>query len=200
MCDESGRGCDAVPPRDRVRWQTRGIPLGHRSKEGITRQGDGKMKFKIVPISKDYVNRLRASGRDDFGNKITEQVAGGFGPCRLSLKPFRPSIDRRILLGHSPFKMANAFNQPVPIFVNSADVDEYSDVNRFPPEIKADKQNFPLSLIGYNASQQMVFSELVGDQDVDEMIERIFEEESDVEYLHARNSEACCFICKIERV
>jgi hypothetical protein len=40
-------------------------------------------------------------------------------------------------------------------------------VHRFPPEIKADKQNFPLSLIGYNASQQMVFSELVGDHDVD---------------------------------
>jgi len=106
----------------------------------------------------------------------------------------------RILLSHSPFEMANAFNQPGPIFVNSADVEEYADVHRFPPEIKADKQNFPLSLIGYNASQQMVFSELVGDQDVDEMIERIFDEEPEVEYLHARNAQACCFICKIERV
>ncbi|WP_264551068.1 DUF1203 domain-containing protein [Flavobacterium sp. N2038] len=28
----------------------------------------------------------------------------------------------------------------------------------------------------------------------------IFETKSDVEYLHARNSEASCFICKIERV
>src|SRR5262245_33363081 len=158
------------------------------------------MKFKVVPISKDHVDRLRAAGLDDFGNKITEQIAGGYGPCRVSLKPFQPGIDRRILLGHSPFDIANAFNQPGPIFVNSADVAEYADVHRFPPEIKADKQNFPLSLIGYNASQQMVFSELVGDQDVDEMIERIFEEESDVEYLHARNSEACCFIRKIERV
>ena len=158
------------------------------------------MKFKIVPISKDYINRLREEGRDDFGNEITEQIAGGYGPCRLSLKPFRPGVDRRVLLGHSPFAIANAFNQPGPVFVNSADVDEYADVHRFPPEIKADKQNFPLSLIGYNAAQQMMFSELVGDQDVDEMIERIFDEETEVEYLHARNSQACCFICKVERV
>jgi hypothetical protein len=45
----------------------------------------------------------------------------------------------------------------------------------------------------------MVFAELVGDRDVDEMIERIFSERDDVEFLHARNAEAGCFICKIER-
>jgi hypothetical protein len=157
------------------------------------------MSFKIVPISKDYITRLRASGRDEFGNEIVEQIAGGYGPCRLSLRPFRPGVDRRILLGHSPFTIPNAFNQPGPIFVNLADVDEYADIHRFPPEIKKDKENFPLTLIGYNVSQQMVFSELVGDQDVDEMIDRIFVVETEVEYLHARNAQAGCFICKIER-
>ena len=158
------------------------------------------MNFKIVPISKGHIERLRAVGRDHFGNEIVEQIAGGYGPCRVSLKPFRPGVDRRILLGHSPFQIANAFDQPGPIFVNSADVDEYADIHRFPPEIKADKKNFPLTLIGYNTSQQMVFSELVGDQDVDEMIVRIFDDEPDVVYLHARNAEAGCFICRIERL
>ncbi|MFL6467583.1 MAG: DUF1203 domain-containing protein [Pyrinomonadaceae bacterium] len=157
------------------------------------------MSFKIVPISKDYISRLRAQGRDDFGNEIVEQIAGGFGPCRLSLKPFRPGVDRRILLSHSPFTVANAFNQPGPIFVNSAETEEYSDTERFPSEIKADKENFPLTLIGYNREQQMVFSELVGTRDVDEMINRIFTMEPGVEYLHARNAQAGCFICKIER-
>jgi hypothetical protein len=46
----------------------------------------------------------------------------------------------------------------------------------------------------------MVFSELVGDQDVDEMIARVFDQEPEVEFLHARNAEAGCFICKIERL
>ena len=70
----------------------------------------------------------------------------------------------------------------------------------FPKEIKADKENFPLSLIGYSKEQKMIFTKLVGDHDIDLLIAEIFETKSDVEYLHARNSEACCFICKIERV
>lgn len=157
------------------------------------------MKFRIVPLSKDYVSRVRATGRDDFGNQVEEQIAGGFGPCRLSLKPFVPGVDRRLLISHSPFGIANAFNQPGPVFFNSSDVDEYRDVHRFPPEIKADRVNFPLTLIGYSVDQRMVFAELVGDRDVDEMISRVFDERPDIQYLHARNAEAGCFICKIER-
>jgi hypothetical protein len=159
------------------------------------------MSFRIVPLSKEYAARIRAAGRDDFGNETIEQVAAGYGPCRVSLKPFVPGIDRRVLASHSPFAVANAFNQPGPIFFNaSPDIDEYRDVHRFPPEIKADPENFPLTLIGYSTDQRMVFAELVGDRDVDEMIEQVFNERSDIDFLHARNAEAGCFICKVERV
>ena len=159
------------------------------------------MTFKIVPLSKEYALKLRAAGRDNLGNEIEEQIAGGYGPCRVSLKPFAPGVDRRILIGHSPFEKTNAFNQPGPIFFNaSLDVDEYTDVHRFPPEIKADPVNFPLTLIGYSDDQRMVFAELVAGRDVDEMIERVFDERPDIEILHARNAEAGCFICKIVRV
>ena len=157
------------------------------------------MNFRIVPLSKAYVDRIRAAGKDEFGNELEEQLAGGYGPCRLSLRPFVPGVDRRILIGHSPFEVANAFNQPGPIFFDAADVDEYRDVDRFPPEIKADPVNFPLTLIGYSSDQRMVFTQLVGDRDVDEMIEQVFADRPDIAYLHARNAEAGCFICKIER-
>ena len=158
------------------------------------------MNFRIVPLQKEFVSRVLADGRDNFGNELVEQVAAGYGPCRLSLKPFVPGVDRRVLISHSPFTMANAFNQPGPVFFNSAnDVEEYADINRFPPEIKSDKVNFPLTLIGYNNEQRMVFAELVGDKDIDEMIEGVFQAREDIEYLHARNAEAGCFICKIQR-
>ena len=159
-----------------------------------------EMSFRIVPLSREYAARIRAEGHDDFGNEIIEKLATGYGPCRVSLRPFVPGIDRRILASHSPFEVANPFNQSGPVFFNAADVDEYRDVSRFPAEIKADPTNFPLTLIGYNADQHMVFAELVGGRDVDEMIERVFDERSEIEYLHARNAEAGCFICKIERV
>ncbi|WP_374950198.1 DUF1203 domain-containing protein [Mucilaginibacter sp.] len=156
--------------------------------------------FKIIPLSKAYVNSLKAAMADDFGNTITEHIATGKGPCRLTLRPFNIGVDSRLLLKHSPFAIGNAFDQPGPIFVNSSDVEEYSDIYRFPPEIETDKVGFPLSLIGYDDEQMMIFTQLVGNDDVDELIARIFANDQRIAYLHARNAEACCYICKIERL
>lgn len=157
-------------------------------------------QFKIVPLSRTYAAHLRNTGVDGFGNNIIHQTATGKGPCKVSLKPFKPGVDKRLLLSHSPFAINNAFNQPGPIFIHAEDVEEYTDMYRFPPEIKADKEHFPLTLIGYNTQQMMVYTEMVGDKDVDELIVEIFNTRPQVAYLHARSAEACCYICTIERV
>ena len=157
-------------------------------------------QFKIVPLSREYAQRIRGAGKDAFGHALIEEVATGAGPCRVSLKPFIPGKDSRILLSYSPFTIDNAFNQPGPVFISKEEVEPYSDIYHFPAEIKADKINFPLSLIGYTKDQKMIFTKLVGDEDVDLLIPDIFEEHKDVEYLHARNAEACCYICRIERI
>jgi hypothetical protein len=156
-------------------------------------------KFKIVPLTKEYAATIRNRGKDDFGNQVIEQVARGKGPCRVSLKPFKVGKDIRILLSHSPFAEQNIFNQPGPVFISKEEVEAYSDVHRFPPEIKNNKDSFPLSLIGYSRKQNMILTRLVGDDDVELLIEKIFDEYPKVEYLHVRNSEACCYICKVER-
>ena len=157
-------------------------------------------KFRIVPLAKEYAEKIRNVRQDDFGHEVIEQAATGRGPCRVSLKPFKPGKDKRLLFSHSPFAIDNAFNQPGPVFIFSDEVEEYKDIYRFPPEIKADKEHFHLTLIGYSADQKMVFTKLVGDKDVDKLIEEIFNKHYEVEYLHVRSAEACCYICKIERV
>ena len=157
-------------------------------------------RFRIIPLSVEYADKIRETNKDDFGHEVIEQVSTGYGPCRVSLRPFAPGKDIRLLFSHSPFTIDNAFNQPGPVFINKKKVEAYKDIYRFPPEIKADKINFPLSLIGYSNKQKMVYAKLIGDEDVDLLIAKIFEEQPKVEYLHARNAEACCFICKIERV
>jgi len=157
-------------------------------------------QFKIVPLSREYANKIKENNKDDFGHEVIKQIATGKGPCRVSLKPFKVGEDVRLLISHSPFTIDNALNQPGPIFIHKNDVEAYSDIHRFPPEIKANKKSFPLTLIGYTKEQMMILTQLVSDDDVDLLIPKIFEERPDIEYLHARNAEACCFICKIERV
>lgn len=156
--------------------------------------------FKIVPLTLEYANKIKRTQKDEFGHDVSTQTAKGLGPCRVSLKPFEVGVDERLLCSHSPFEIDNAFNQPGPIFINTKDVEPYSDIYNFPKEIKADKINFPLSLIGYSKDQRMIFTKLVGDADVDDLIEETFNKNPKIEYLHARNAEACCFICKIERI
>lgn len=136
---------------------------------------------------------------DSFDNPVTEQLATGLGPCRVSLKPFNKGVDTRLLSKHSPFDMKNAYDQPGPVFIQKEDVEEHQDIFNFPPEIKANKKSFPLTLIGYDDRQMMVLTEIVGDRDIDDLIGSIFERRGEVKYLHARNAQACCFICKIER-
>src|SRR3954451_14026474 len=116
-------------------------------------------QFTIVPLSKEYAGKIIERRKDDYGHNVIESIATGRGPCRVSLKPFIPGKDKRLLLSHSPFEIDNAFNQPGPVFISSEAVEPYADVHRFSPEIKANRQSFPLSLIGYSEQQQMVFTQ-----------------------------------------
>src|SRR5574339_358286 len=104
-------------------------------------------QFKIIPLSREYADKIKDNNKDDFGDPVIEQLAAGKGPCRVSLKPFVVGRDVRLLLSHSPFEVDNVFNQPGPVFIHKKDVEPYSDIYRFPPEIKADKESFPLTLI-----------------------------------------------------
>ena len=69
-------------------------------------------QFKIVPLSREYANKIKENNKDDFGHEVIEQIATGKGPCRVSLKPFTVGQDVRLLISHSPFAVDNAFNQP----------------------------------------------------------------------------------------
>lgn len=37
-------------------------------------------QFTVIPISKEYVERLKPNNKDDFGNPLIEQTATSYGP------------------------------------------------------------------------------------------------------------------------
>jgi Protein of unknown function (DUF1203) len=156
--------------------------------------------FKVIPLSAETANNIRKSKKDAYGNDTVVQTANGKGPCRQSLQPFIPGKDKRILFSYSPFDKPGLFAETGPVFIAETEAEPYKDIYSFPAAIKADKINFPLSLIGYNSNDCMLYSKLVGDEDVEVLIEQIFNRYTEINYLHVRNAAACCFICKIERL
>ncbi|WP_367111232.1 DUF1203 domain-containing protein [uncultured Psychrobacter sp.] len=163
---------------------------------------DALPSFKVVPLSLEIVKAIKSNGQDDFGHEVIEMLATGKGPCRLSLQPFKVGEETRLLFKHSPFDIDNVFNQPGPVFVSKADIEPYVDIYRFPPAIIAE-EDIPITLIGYSEAQMMVYTQRLSHeekQNIDAVIAQVFKENADVAFLHARNSEACCYICKIESV
>lgn len=156
--------------------------------------------FRIVPLSKEYAANIRRTGKDAFEHDVVEQVATGRGPCRVSLRSFVPGKDKRLLFTHTPFEKDNVYNQPGPVFISAEETEPYTDIYHFPEEIKNDKEHYQITLIGYDVNQMMVYTRLVKEEDIDELIERIFNKHHEVHYLHARNATAGCFICKVERI
>lgn len=154
-------------------------------------------QFTVVPIPKEYVERLKTNNQDEFGNPIIEQISSGYGPCRVSLKPLQIGIDRRLIFMYSPFKYR--VNPIGPVIVCKSELVPYNDIHRFPPELKADRTKFPLYFIGYTEREKVVYIKLVGEQDIEDLIEQIFHELPYVSFLHVRNANTKCFICKIER-
>ncbi len=156
-------------------------------------------RFRVIPLSTAVAERIRTTRQDDFDNKVLEQVATGYGPCRVSLTTFRPGHDRRLLFSYSPFAEEGLYSERGPLFIHAEAVEPYQDIHRFPPEIKCDPVHFPLSLLGYSADHRMNFARLVGQNDVDEFLVEVLNQHYEVAYLHVRNAEACCYICTIER-
>ena len=155
--------------------------------------------FRIVPLSKDAALRIQQARQDSYGNAVLEQTATGYGPCRLTLTAFKPGVDQRLLFAYSPFNAEGLYAEKGPVFISATKTEPYADLHRFPPQIKADPVNFPLSLLGYSADNQMVFTKLVGVDDIDDLLSETLNNHPEIVYLHVRNSEACCYICAVER-
>ena len=156
-------------------------------------------KFKIIPIEEKVAEAIRHGETDEFGNTLPTVITNGTGPCRFCLQPFTPGKDERILFSYQPNKAHNPYTERGPVYIHAHACKPYDNVHEFPSAMKNDRKNFPLTIRCYDDEDRMTRAVLVGDKDVDEVINKLFENPA-IKTLHARNAEYGCFIAKIERV
>jgi len=150
--------------------------------------------FKITPLPTSFVERVRATGRDDFGREVKATIANGGEPVRDELRRVAPG-ERIILCGYQAVALQSVFAEVGPIYICAE--------TRNPAPLAADELpsgyfNRTFALRAYNTPDEIIDSTLVEPDDAHSQIKRLLAR-PDVSHLHARFAGHGCFACRIDR-
>lgn len=152
------------------------------------------VSFRVVGIPDDLSRQARATLESpQYGHPAQIAVATGYGPCRSCLATFEKGKDERILFTYDPFAGLDPYPSPGPIFIHREECPAW-DAGDFPQQLR----DLPLTFEGYGAERWIVARERPADGDVEAAIERLFAN-PEVRYIHVRNTEAGCYIARVER-
>lgn len=151
--------------------------------------------YRTIAISDEIARAVRVHRQSpQYGHPAHLDVAQGYGPCRLCLRPFEEGAERRILFTYDPFEGLEPLPLPGPIYVHEQACVRYPEERGFPDELRF----IPLTLNGYSRGRRLHAQEYVSDGNVEPLIERLLGR-PDIDYIHVRNTEAGCYIMRIER-
>ena len=154
------------------------------------------MPFRTIPIPATLAESARSDRRSpQYGHPAHVERATGYGPCRLCLETFRVGDDERLLFTYNPFESLDAYPSPGPIFVHAAGCTPFDRPEGFPESLRA----LPLTLEAYAPGRWLVARERVEGGDVEGAATRLFAHAA-VAYVHVRNTEAGCYIARLERI
>jgi hypothetical protein len=156
-----------------------------------------QFNYRVTPIDERLAREVRTTLRaPDYEHPAhVEEIATGYGPCRLCLEKFTVGADARILFTYDPFRGVEPFPLPSPIYIHERESTPYDETSGFPPG----QADLPLTFNAYGPGREVVTQERVRSQDaVRPTIERLLGRPS-VKYVHVRNTEAGCFICSVTR-
>ena len=151
--------------------------------------------FRVLPIAPAITEEVRNTLKSpQYGHPAHVELAAGYGPCRACLKQFRAGEEDRILFTYNPFENLDSYPSPGPVFIHAKSCPGYSEPDQFPEELKA----LPLTLEAYGENRWIIARERPSADEIESSVERLLQT-SGVHYIHVRNTEAGCFIARIER-
>jgi hypothetical protein len=153
--------------------------------------------FKVVPLDEEINQHVRTTLTDPiYGHPVQVTIAqeGDYGPCRSCLRT-TASGERRILFVYNPFAPKEQTSDFAgPIYIHDQPCQNYTTSFAFPEPIR----DLPIVFKGYDAGNHFVADELSDGQSAEQAIEELLKR-PEVTFIHVRNTEARCFIMRIER-
>jgi Protein of unknown function (DUF1203) len=152
--------------------------------------------YRVIAIPVEVASKVRETlVSPQYGHPASVSVAKSYGPCRFCLRTFQIGSDSRILFTYNPFEGLDSYPAPGPIFVHHDSCEAFATEQAFPETLR----NLPLTFEGYGDDRWIVARERASGQEIEPAIERVLAHPM-VRYVHIRNTEAGCFIARIERV
>lgn len=151
-------------------------------------------RFAVTALPEEAAAYVREHGRDPiWGHAAMTELATGFGPCRHCLRTFREGEEMRTLFTWDSYDGVAEFPQPGPVYIH-ADACDRHEGEGFPPELRALHLTFEAVAQG----PRVVALERTQGGDVEDTIARLLEL-PEVDFLNVRNTEAGCFVARVER-
>ena len=152
------------------------------------------MSYRVVSINAEIARSVRDSLKSpQYGHPAFADVAKGYGPCRVCLKTFVKGAEERILFTYNAFENLSNLPAPGPVYIHKEECAAFGAAG-FPPQLI----ELPLLFEGYASESELVRREAVEKDNIENQIAEIFTLK-DVAYINIRNSEAGCFVARIER-
>jgi hypothetical protein len=150
-------------------------------------------RFAVRALPQEVADFVRGQGRDPiWGHPTVTEPATGFGPCRRCLRRFREGEMRTLFTWDSYHGVAE-FPQPGPVYIHADGCERHED-DGFPPELLA----LELTFEAVAAGPRVVALERTAGEEIEDVIARLLEL-PEVDFLNVRNTEAGCFVARIER-
>jgi len=153
--------------------------------------------FQLVALPFDQFSSLFSKGDDELqtigARRMVVDGKPGF-PCRVSLADAEVG-ETVLLLPFTHHNVSSPYRASGPIFVRSG----ARTANPAAGEIPVMFRHRQLSVRAYDKAAMMVGAEVVMGNELEEVIRRLFANES-VSYLHVHNAKPGCYNCRVVRV
>jgi hypothetical protein len=151
--------------------------------------------LRVVAIATEIAETVRSTMKaPGYGHPAHVETALGDGPCRHCLDPFRVGVDARILFTYDAFHDTERLPLPGPVFVHERACTRYAEDRGIPAALL----HIPMTLNAYGAGRKLVAQEYARGNDAEPEVRRLLER-TDVAYVHVRNTEAGCYMFRVER-
>jgi hypothetical protein len=152
------------------------------------------MSYKVIPIPAEIAESVRETMLSpQYKHTAFASIATGYGPCRSCLKVFDEGNEDRILFTYNSFEGLSDLPLPGPIFIHKNDCEPFAGEG-FPQDLI----NLPLLFEAFGENSELIKREKVEREETDSQIAELFNLER-VKYINLRNSEAGCFVARIEQ-